>query len=56
MGGQQKGQIDSQGVSMAIENQDGYDSPAKCFDLSQARAMFMPHKVPMKNGLASADS
>ena len=39
-----------------VEVQDDYESPQKCFDLSQARAMFMPHKVPPRNGLEAADS
>lgn len=33
-----------------------FASPQKGFDLSLARAMFMPHKVPQRNGLESADS
>jgi hypothetical protein len=35
---------------------DGLEFPPKCFDLRQARAMFMPHKVPKNDGIESVDS
>lgn len=38
-----------------VEGQEDYESPQKCFDLSQARAMFMPHLVPA-GGIDAVDS